>query len=122
MRLDDPIQAYLECLASARNRPVPGDGGRADKADRSPGEGQPGPGVRAIHQRRRTTAAGVQPQVLLQRTRGPGQPAVVDRVEASLTGAPAHAVVPRAPGLAPASAYAPTAVFSVVDPRSMMGA
>src|ERR671910_2747648 len=111
MRLDDPVQAYLECLASARNRPVPGDGGRADKADRSPGEGQPGPGIRAIHQRprTRTTAAGVPPQVLLlQRTRGPGQPAVVDRVEASLTDAPAHAVVPRAPGLAPASAYAPS--------------
>src|ERR671910_175455 len=121
MRLDDPVQAYLECLASARNRPVPGDGGRADKADRTPGEGQPGPGIRAIHQRPRTTAAGVQPQVLLQRTRGPGQPAVVDRVEASLTDAPAHAVVPRAPGLAPASAYAPslqktrTAGISSVD-------
>src|ERR671920_707016 len=92
-----------------------------DKADRSPGEGQPGLGVRAIHQRRRTTAAGVQPQVLLQRTREPEQPAVVDRVEASLTDAPAHAVVPRAPGLAPASAYAPslqetrTAGISSVD-------
>src|SRR5919107_5634383 len=61
-----------------------------DKADRSPGEGQPGLGVRAIHQRRRTTAAGVQREVLLQRTREPEQPAVVDRVEASLTDAPAH--------------------------------